>query len=410
VNEKVIKILFADSTGAVSNTISSFLKGEINYELVGRATNSDECLHMALITHPDILIIHSQLGPTPAIEVCEELAQQSRGTAIIMVVAQGFEENLFQRMMEAHVAQFLVCPLQRDKAVRAVCTIAEKRVWPHPRADGVVFHSSRKIIAVVGACGGAGRTTLAVNLSCALAKQAEKIAMGNQVALVDTNMLASDAAVFLDLEPQRTLVSVLPQGMTVDSDLLDSLLVAHASGVSLLAAAGAPMHEWSCLPRKVVISVLALLRGRFQFTVVDLTDTESDTGRAVLDLCDHLVLVVGVDLPRLQSARMFLRRLQESNFPKNKICVVLNDTEAKSRDVETAQAEGIIESAVSARLPYDGRLVPSSINLGQPFVLSHPNKAVSRAVQGLALKLVSGQQVGSWGGGLLKLLGLGREQ
>jgi len=407
-NEEAIKILFADSDGAMSEAINSFLAGEIDYEPAGRATNSDECLNMAVIKRPDILIIHSQLGPIPAIEVCELLAQQSRNTSVIMVLAQSLDESLFHRMMEARVAQFLVCPLEKDKTVKAIQAVVERRSSRRRRSDSMIFHASRKIVAIVGARGGAGRTTVAVNLSCALARQNEKVGTGSRVALVDTNMWASDAADFLDLEPRRTLASVLPHGMSMDGELLDSLLVAHTSGVSLLAAAGSPTHEWGCLPRKVVISVLALLRGRFQFTVVDLTDTESDTGRAVLDLCDQLVVVVGVDLPRLQAGRMFLRWLQESNFPGNKMCVVLNDTEAESGDVGTAQAEAIIESPVSVRLPYDGHLVSSSINLGQPFVLSHPNKPVSRAMQDLALMLVPGQPAAPPAGGLFKLLGLGR--
>ncbi|MCX7824395.1 MAG: hypothetical protein N2689_02440 [Verrucomicrobiae bacterium] len=175
-------------------------------------------------------------------------------------------------------------------------------------------------------------------------------------------------------------------------------------GVMLLVAAGVEAHEWTYLPRNTLISILAQLRNRFPFTVVDLADTVAETSRAVLDFCDDLVLVVGADLPRLQAARLFLLRLLESNFPNEKIHVLLNDTGPESKNIETAQAGAILEFPITVRLPYDGHLVPAAINLGQPFVLSHPDKPVSRAVRDLALKLGAGGSRPSVLAGLFKSL------
>jgi Flp pilus assembly CpaE family ATPase len=98
----------------------------------------------------------------------------------------------------------------------------------------------------------------------------------------------------------------------------------------------------------------------------------------------------------------------ESNFPNEKIHVVLNDTGPESKNIETAQAGAILEFPVTVRLPYDGHLVPAAINLGQPFVLSHPDKPVSRAVRNLALKLGAGRLQAPGHGGLFKSLGLNR--
>jgi len=410
-NDKAIRILIADSEGSTGDSICVFLKGDESYEVVGRVADSGECLSMALIKHPDIAIIHSGLKPMSAIEVCEQLALQSPSTSIIMVLAVGFEENLFHRMMSAGVADFLICPLQKEQTLKEIRAVVEKCVARrHPVESAAHPEEKQKVIAIVGCRGGGGRTTVAVNLGCALAGGAGKDAPAGRVALVDTNMPASDAAIFLDVEPRRTLADVLPQGMAVDRDVLESLLEGHSSGVMLLAAAGTGPREWSYLPRNALISVLAQLRNRFPFTVVDLADTVAETSRAVLDFCDDLVLVVGVDLPRLQAARLFLLRLLESNFPNEKIHVVLNDTGPESKNIETAQAEAIVEFPITVRLPYDGHLVPAAINLGQPFVLSHPDKPISRAMQDLAQKLGAGRLQAPGRVGLFKSLRLGRQE
>ncbi|MCX7827249.1 MAG: hypothetical protein N2689_17100, partial [Verrucomicrobiae bacterium] len=224
-SEKAIQILIADSEGSTGDSVCAFLKGDECYEVVGRAADSGECLNMALIKRPDIAIIHSGLKPLSAIEVCEQLAVQCPFTSIIMVLAQGFEESLFHRMMSASVADFLIAPLQREQTLREIQSVAEKRaVRRRPAEEMARPEEKQKVIAIVGCRGGGGRTTVAVNLSCALAAGSAETAPAGRVALVDANMPASDAAIFLDLEPRRTLADVLPQGMAVDRDVVESLL------------------------------------------------------------------------------------------------------------------------------------------------------------------------------------------
>ncbi|MBM3890680.1 MAG: MinD/ParA family protein [Verrucomicrobia bacterium] len=382
------KLLIADGTGTTADAVASFLKGDPSFELIGRVTTGEECLNAALLKRPDLVIIHSDLTQAPAIEVCEQLAQQNPDIGILMVLSAGFDEQLFQRMMGAGVTGFLFCPLQKDRTLEAIRSAVEKTERRSSvAAASVPEEDRRRVICVVGPRGGGGRTTVAVNLSCAIAKATTAGEKNNRVVLVDANVPGGDAAMFLDMNPRRTLADISPQTTVVDQVLVESLLQNHASGVALLVAANSETSERPELPRGVLLHVLTYLRRQFPFTVVDMPDAATEACRAVLDFSDDVLLVIGVDLPRLEAARVFLARLLESNFARGKIRAVLSDKNPYSKNIGTAEAERILDFPVAARLPCDMQAASAAINLGEPFVLRQPERPISRAIYDLAWAL-----------------------
>ncbi|MBM3888804.1 MAG: MinD/ParA family protein [Verrucomicrobia bacterium] len=383
---ELIKILIADSDGHTRDVLCSYLAGDPNYQIVGRAVNGDECLTLAHLKQPDVVILSSTLKPTPAIEVCEQLILQTPHVATLMVLPQGFEENLFRRMMTAGVSEFLIGALEKERTLDAIRSAVDKAARHRRVQESKESRLCHKVITVVGPRGGCGCTTLAVNLCCAIARSPIPCDL-RPVALLDTRLNGSDAANLLDLEPRRTLAEVAANVSVVDHYVLDSLAATHICGAALLTAAIASTARGDPLPRSIMTSTLALLRQQFAFTVLDLVETSSEAAQAALDYSDTVVLTVAVDVLRLRAARLLLIEWLAGNLPRQKIRVVLNDIDPESDHIETARAEHILEFPVTARLPFDGRAVPAAINLGQPFVLTHPDKPLSRAIRQLAGKL-----------------------
>ena len=312
-----IKILIADSEGAACDKICSFLTGDPAYQVVGRAVNADECMGLALIKRPDVIIVHNGLKPTSGIEVCEQLALQNLDSATLLVVAQAMDESLFRRMMAAGVSELLVAPLEKTRAIDAIRNAFDKKAGQRHGDAPASSEETRRIIAVTGPRGGCGRTMVAVNLGCAIAKAAERTNPGSkQVVLADVNVRAGDAATFLDIRPQRTLSDVSGAASSVDREMIESLLENHPSGVTLLSASATEPYERQELSRGIIVSTLAVLRSRFKYTIVDVGVTGTEVSNVTLDFCDTILLVVGTDLPRLRAARLDLCHLLESNFPR----------------------------------------------------------------------------------------------
>jgi pilus assembly protein CpaE len=406
VSEESIKLVIADSEGTTCDAICSFLTGDSSYQVVGKAVDTDECLQLALIRRPDLIVVHNGLKPTSGLDVCEQIALQNPQTATLLVLGQSIDENLVRRILAAGVTEFLIAPLQKNRTLEVIRTAVEKKAGQRREVGPAAGpQEQHKIIVVCGPRGGCGRTMLAVNLACAIANAGE--ATGKRAALADLNVRGGDAATFLDLRPRRTLADVTPTAGNVDRELVESLLENHASGVTLLSASAAEPYDRLELSRGVVISALAVLRHRFPFTIVDAAAPGTEVSDATLDFCDMILLVIGMDLPRLRAARLYLHHLLEANFPREKIQIVLNDIQQESKSIGTPQAESILEMPITLRVPHDGRLVPASINLGRPFVLSSPDKAISRAIQELAGKLGVATSGGPGLRGLLKRFGLG---
>ncbi|MBI5393929.1 MAG: SUMF1/EgtB/PvdO family nonheme iron enzyme [Verrucomicrobia bacterium] len=391
-SEKVIKILIADSEGSTCDGICSFLTGDDSYQVVGRAVTGEECLSLALIKRPDVVVLPNDLRPSSGIETCEQLILQTPGIGTVLVLRQGFNEELFRRMMLIGVSEFLVAPLEKKRTLETLQNVLQKKKVQ--RAQPEETEAKQKVISVIGPRGGCGQTVLSVNIACAIATAGQRpVGEGalKPVVLADLNVRCGDAATMLDLKPRRTLADIAPSTHGVDRDLVNTLIENHPSGLSIVSAGAAEPYDRLELARGTIVSTLAVLRDQFRFTIVDMAAPGSDVTDAALDFSDLILLVVGMDLPRLQAARRYVQHLIENNCPREKIFPVLNDFLPNSAMLRTEEAESVLELPVALRVPYGGDLVSASINLGKPFVLTAPQKPVSRAVFTILEKIGAGK-------------------
>ena len=95
-----------------------------------------------------------------------------------------------------------------------------------------------RVFAFVGAKGGVGTTTTAVNVATALTKFAK-----GPTLLIDLHLAYGDAAVFLGADPRFSLVDAFENMHRLDAEFLKSLVVTTASGIDLLASADRPANR-----------------------------------------------------------------------------------------------------------------------------------------------------------------------
>jgi pilus assembly protein CpaE len=136
-----------------------------------------------------------------------------------------------------------------------------------------------------------------------------------------------------------------------------------------------------------VQSILEALREHYECTIVDTGYANLESTLAAMDYSDIILVCVGMDLPRLRDGKLYLKNLMAANYPKEKIRVVVNRA-GGSKEISAGEVESILEFQVTAQLPNDESLVGTSVNLGQPFVISSPHKPLSKAIVALAESLV----------------------
>ena len=172
---------------------------------------------------PDVLLVDvRQDGKLPG--NLPALKQQHPSTNV-MLLGSAVDPALMLEGMRAGVTEFIAEPLNQPDFDAAIARLLGQRKQV---VGGPVF-------AFVGAKGGVGTTTTAVNVATALAKLAK-----GPTLLVDLHLAYGDAAVFLGADPRFSLVDAFENMHRLDAEFLKSLVVKTASGLDLLASADRP--------------------------------------------------------------------------------------------------------------------------------------------------------------------------
>lgn len=364
-----LRVLIADHRADRRATVMACLPG---IELLPPACDAAEAHALTRSLRPSMVLLADDLPPEGGFAACEMLAQ----TVPVMLLSDDTRPDTLRRAMRAgarDVLPWTLPPADFAAALRGLPAAAA----PPPPASRLA-----RIIAVAGAKGGVGRTTLAVNLATALARDT-----GEPTVLLDLHTQFADAALMLGLSPRRTLAdwaSLAPDAL--DARFLEDYAEYHGSGLFLLAGAAAPLAPDAPSP-ETVDRVLTLLKQGSRFVVLDLPPFIDRSTLAALARADDVLLVADLfDLPTLAASRRWLDALLGAHLQPDAVRVVFNRVAPRSR-LSVADGEQVLGLPAGAAIPNDGKLVPASVNAGVPFVLSHPGCAPARSIAALARAL-----------------------
>src|SRR5262245_51490627 len=168
---------------------------------------------------PDVLLVDvRRAGGLPS--SLSAVKRQHPATNVVLL-ASTVDPALMLEGMRAGVNEFIAEPLNQGDFDAALARLLGQRTQP---TGGQVF-------AFVGAKGGVGTTTTAVNVATVLAK------LSHRTLLVVLHLAYGDAAVFLGADTRFSLLDALQNIHRLDEEFLKSLVVKTASGVDLLASA-----------------------------------------------------------------------------------------------------------------------------------------------------------------------------
>jgi len=237
------------------------------------------------------------------------------------------------------------------------------------------------VLVVYSGKGGIGRTTIALNLACALASK-----RGTRVALLDLDLQYGDVASAVDVATPTTTVSdLVTMGDSVpDADAVRSALIAGPGGVMILAAPVRPeLADLVEANRGRLSFVLELLIADFDWLVIDAGRFLGEAGAMVMEFANDVLLVTTATALAMKNTRRAMEVLDRLGVPDARVQLVLNHRDShsgfKAKDVEKS-----LNRKLAAELPHDSKLALTALDHGQPFVLSRPNAPLSIAIKRLA--------------------------
>jgi pilus assembly protein CpaE len=375
----VLRLAIVDPSDSTRDTLKTMLLGMDRVWLEAECSRYEFFSDVVAQTHPDIGLVAIDQDIDKALELVAKLNDTSPECSIL-VVSSSSDGKLILRAMRAGAKEFLNQPVRVQDLLDSLERIADRRF-----GRGESKSRGSTVIAVAGATGGVGTTSLAVNLGCALAQDPK-----NTVALVDLDLCLGDADVFLDTIPDYTLVDVAQNVTRLDFTLLKRSLTKHSSGLFLLPRP-VQMEDMALVSAEDLQRVIGLLKATFTHLVLDLSKSYSALDMVALEMSNHILLLTQLDLPCLRNVVRLMMSFGAMKDVSEKVKIVVNRVGLDTGNISLKKAQDTIGREIFWQLPNDYRAMVEVRNNGVPLIEQAPKAAITQAITGLAQALGGGK-------------------
>jgi DNA-binding response OmpR family regulator len=360
------KILIIDDDIDTLKLVGLMLERQ-GYE-IAVASNGQMGLTRASTERPSLILLDVMMPDLDGYEVTRQL-RSDPGLAhipIIMFTAKTMVDDKVAGF-EAGVDDYLTKPAHPAELtahVRAV--LARTQQTPSEQADRA------KIIGFLGARGGVGTTTLALNISVAL-QQADQ-----DVILAELNPGKGSLGLNLNIRDQHGLKTLLSRSLKdIHLRSVESEIVSHRSGIRVLLSSYQP--DETNLEKAVhqMESILKNLTAMSTAVLVDLGTGIRPYTKTILNLCDHIIFVVEPIYPTNVIARSLLEDLETKGIPKHKISLALMTRERTSMMIAWQELAGDLGLELAGVVSPAPEQAHEATQAGKPIIQVHPTSLVS---------------------------------
>ena len=326
---------------------------------------------------PDVVFLDMNRGPEPFLQFAAQLRRAWPAVKLVACSASvPPNPQLLLEAMRSGVQDFITKPV--DEAVlRDLLQRLEKDLHSKERE----FVSNDKLIVIMGAKGGVGTTTVAVNLGVQLATSARK-----RTVLLDFARPLGNAHLLLDLHHRLGLRDSLENLDRLDSHFFAGLLTTHKTKLKLLGGVTQP-EEWQGIDVAALDRVVNVAQNSFDTVLVDMGSQFSSEWNTILRMARLILIVAEANVPSLWTLERRLMALKGFGIEANRARIIINRWH-KGDDEILKSIEKQISQPVFACFPNDFRKASQAMNLGTPLQENHNNILNDRYRQ------VAGQLVG----------------
>jgi pilus assembly protein CpaE len=384
-----IRVLVVDDVPETRENIRRLLQFENDIEVVGVAGTGRQAVDTCKELKPDVVLMDINMPDMDGITATEHIRRHSPATQIVILSVQG-DPNYMRRAMLAGARDFLTKPPAGDDLTAALrragkMAFEERAKAAAPDQAGAgratllpgMGNVNGKIIVVYSPKGGAGTTTLAVNLAVALNNEQSR------VALVDGNMQFGDVAVFMNESVKNSILELAPRADELDPDIIQEVLINHAAtGVKILAAPPRPEYAENVTGEQFQ-KVVTFLTRIFSYVIVDTSTTLTDVVLAAMDICHAVVLITTQDIPSLKSARQYLDLADILHVERRRILFLMNKFDKRIGILPEKIGESFKQEIVGV-IPFEDKVIIPSVNRGIPFMTGDRSRPIAKAFLALA--------------------------
>jgi pilus assembly protein CpaE len=296
-----------------------------------------------------VIILESQ-GGINILAGLDQLATVCDPGTRVVVIGSEHDDAPYRELVRRGVNDYVVGPVDTLDVVRSICGLFS--------ASEAV--TTGRIIAVVGAKGGVGASTVAHNVAWMIARD---LALDSVV--IDLDLAFGTAGLDYNQDPLQGIANAVFQSDRPDTMLMERLLAKCTDRLSLLAAP-ATLERVYDFGAEAFDAIFDTLRMTTPCIVLDVPHQWSGWSKRVLMSADEILIVAEPDLANLRNAKNLLNVLKASRPNDRAPLYCLNQVGMHKRpEIDVGGFAKAIESPPLAVIPFDSRMFGTAANNGQ---------------------------------------------
>lgn len=324
---------------------------------------------------PNVIVLEAGQDSSALIGNLDALSESCDAGTKVVVAGRVNDITLYRDLISRGVSEYLLMPFGVIDFIRAVSNL-----YNHSEAAPV-----GRVIAVIGAKGGIGASTIAHNVGWSIARSQD-------IATVIADLDLGFGTVGLDFnqDPPQGIAEAVYAPDRLDANLLDRLLSKCSEKLSLLAAPATLDRQYD-FTETAFDGIIDILRATVPCVIMDVPHVWTGWTRRLLISADEVVVVASPDLANLRNAKNILDTLRVARPNDAKPRLVLNGVGMPKRpEISVPEFAKVVEIEPAAVIPFDPRLFVTAANNGQMIAEVEASSKAAESFNDLA-RLVTGR-------------------
>ena len=321
---------------------------------------------------PNVIVLEAPASRDALLAQLEELAEYCDAGTKVVVLGKLNDIVLYRQLIARGVSEYLVAPFGVVDFIQAISQLFSV---PGTKPLG-------RVIAVVGAKGGVGASTVAHNLAWNLASLTEMATI-----IADFDLAFGTAGLDYNQDPPQGVAEAVFAPDRVDAVLVDRLLSKCGDKLSLLAAPST-LDRVLDFAEVSFDSLIDAMRASTPWIVLDVPHLWSGWARRILVSADDVIVVASPDLANLRNAKNLIDNVKGARLHDAPPRLVLNGVGMLKRpEIAAAEFAKAVETDPTAIIPHDAKLFGGAANNGQMIAEIEPNGKTAQVFIDLASTL-----------------------
>jgi pilus assembly protein CpaE len=282
-------VAFAMDGDSEASLAACFAQLAVPTPMIKRGGLAGAIRYLGTERSPESIIVDISGAEMPASQI-HDLADLCEPGVVVIAIGDQNDVALYRDLVRAGVSEYIVKPVTAQLLAKAFTGT------PHAGERPPISRKLGKVVAVVGARGGVGATTLAIHLGLHLANQQNR-----RVMLLDLDLHTGDCALALNLKPTPGLREALVNPLRIDSVFLERTMAVYGERLFVLSAEE-PLRAAADFTAAAVDTLLGTLRTQFHYIITDIPRISIAPYWQALDTADIRIVVADQTLRSVRDA------------------------------------------------------------------------------------------------------------